>query len=199
MIAAWGARLAVDALSATWRMPATAPRPRGRQVILAVWHGQLLPALCFHRGQPITLLVSAHRDGEYLARAAGSWGFGTVRGSSTRRGVSGLRALVRALRAGRDAAITPDGPRGPARQVKPGVLAAAQLTGAPIVPVGAAATQVWKLASWDRFEVPRPLARVAVTYGAPVAVGPGPAGRAAAATELALALDRANEVARCSL
>ena len=197
MIAAAAARFAVDALSRTWRLEVRGPPRYDGPVILAVWHGQLLPALCRHRGDAITLLVSGHRDGEYLASAARSWGFRTVRGSSTRGSVSGLRGLVRALRAGGTVAVTPDGPRGPARVAKPGALAAAQLTGAPIIPVGTAASGTWRLRSWDEFELPHPLARVCVAYGPPIHVGAGPHGRKTATRELAAGLDRACAEAQC--
>lgn len=199
MIAARAARFAVDMLSWTWELEVRggARYRAGEPVILAVWHGQLLPALCRHRGEPITLLVSRHADGEYLASAARSWGFETVRGSSTRGSVSGLRGLVRALRAGRIVAVTPDGPRGPARRPKAGALAAAQLTGAAIIPVGTAANRTWRLRSWDRFELPRPFARVRVAYGTPIHVGPGADGLEAGARDLAVALDGARDEAAC--
>ncbi|MDH3458199.1 MAG: lysophospholipid acyltransferase family protein [Gemmatimonadota bacterium] len=166
----------VRALARTWRIEAvgeehiTAARASGSPVLFAVWHGQLLVPLWHRRRQPITLLVSAHGDGKLLARAAERWGYGIAYGSSTRGGSAGLRRLVRVLQAGGDGAVTPDGPRGPARVAKAGVLAAARGTGASIIPVAAAATSAWRVRSWDGFMVPRPFARVRVVYGAPLAV-----------------------------
>lgn len=145
-------------------------RREGRPVIFAFWHGHLLPLLHAHRGEGIVTLVSDHGDGEYLTRVNGRLGYGTVRGSSTRGGVRGLKGLIRAARSGRDLALTPDGPRGPARRVKPGALAVAQATGLPIVPLAAGASGGWHLGSWDAFLVPRPFSTVCVAYGEPVRV-----------------------------
>ena len=139
-------------------------RSRGKPVIFVFWHGHLLPLVHYHRHERIVVLVSEHADGERIARVLARRGFGTVRGSSTRGGVGGLRALVRAARAGRDLALTPDGPRGPRGEFKPGALAAARMTGLPIVPLAVAASRAWHLSSWDGFLVPKPFARVRIRY-----------------------------------
>jgi len=141
-------------------------------VLFAVWHGQLLPPLWHRRQEGITLLVSGHPDASYLSGPARAWGYAVVNGSSTRGGARGLRGLIQALSAGRDAAITPDGPRGPARVAKPGVLAAAARVGAHVIPVAATASRGWSLRSWDRFVLPAPLATVRVTYGRPFTLDP---------------------------
>lgn len=145
-------------------------RKAGQPVIFVLWHGRLLPLSYRHRGQGIVTLVSRSADGEYLARILEHWGFVPARGSSNRGGTTALRELVRHARAGRSLAITPDGPRGPRQKLKPGVLLAAQLTGAPLVPVAAAASRGWWLGKWDRFLVPRPFARIHVLYGTPICV-----------------------------
>ena len=136
-------------------------------VIFVFWHGQLLPLIRRHRNQGAVVLVSQHGDGETITRVLERHGFGTVRGSSTRGGSRGLRGLIRAARAGHDLAVTPDGPRGPAREFKPGALLAARLTGLPLIPLAASASAAWYLGSWDRFMIPRPLARVRIRYGSP--------------------------------
>lgn len=143
-------------------------RRQGTPVIFVFWHGQLLPLVHYHRDEGIVVLVSEHADGEYLTRVIERHGFGTVRGSSTRGGTRGLKGLIRAARAGRDLGLTPDGPRGPAGDFKPGALAVAQTLGLPVVPVAAAASGGWRFNSWDGFLVPRPFARVALGYGEPV-------------------------------
>ena len=142
-------------------------RREGRPVIFVFWHGQLLPLVHQHRRTGAVVLVSEHVDGEYITRVIERNGFGTVRGSSTRGGIRGLKGLIRAARAGRDLALTPDGPHGPARSFKPGALLAAQFTGLPVIPVAAAASADLHFDSWDRFEIPRPLSVVRITYGAP--------------------------------
>jgi lysophospholipid acyltransferase (LPLAT)-like uncharacterized protein len=142
-------------------------RRKGQAYILAFWHAWILPMAYLHRRQGIVVLVSDHRDGEYISRVIGRMGFGTARGSSTRGGAKGLMGSVRALRAGTSLGLTPDGPRGPARVFKPGGLVAAQISGAPIIPMAVRGGPVKRLPSWDRFVLPYPFARVHLRYGAP--------------------------------
>lgn len=142
----------------------------GTPPILMSWHGHLLPLIYHHRNQGAVALASEHRDGEYITRVLARLGFGAARGSSTRGGSRGLRDLVKAARAGRILAITPDGPRGPRHRVKGGALVAARLTGRPILPMVAAANRCWNLGSWDRFLVPKPFSRVRIVYAPPFTV-----------------------------
>jgi len=100
-------------------------REHGVPVIFVFWHGHLLPLLHTHRGEGVSALVSRHRDGGTVAGVLHRMGYRTVRGSSTRGGASGLRGLVREARAGRDLAVTPDGPQGPRGVFKPGAIQAA--------------------------------------------------------------------------
>ena len=154
-------------------------RPIGERtpVVFVFWHGRLLPLIHVHRHRRVVALVSEHRDGEYLARLLRHFGLETVRGSSTRGGISGLKGLVRAARSGRDLAITPDGPRGPNRELKLGALSVARLTGLPLVPVGVGVSSAWRVRSWDGLLVPKPFSTVRVAYGPPtfVARNAGPA------------------------
>ena len=145
-------------------------RARGEATVYAIWHGVLLPMTYYHQGEGVLVLVSEHSDGEYITRVLHRYGFETARGSSTRGGTKGLRRIVRAAQEGREIAVTPDGPRGPARVFKPGTLVAAQLTGLPIIPIGVGVSSAWRFNSWDGFTVPRPLSRVHIHYGAPVEI-----------------------------
>jgi lysophospholipid acyltransferase (LPLAT)-like uncharacterized protein len=145
-------------------------RRTGRPFIFALWHGQQLPLLWHHREEGVFILISEHRDGELVARAAESIGYNLIRGSSTRGGDRALISLVRELRAGHVVAITPDGPRGPAGTFAPGALVAAQRSDSFILPIAASADRAWRLRSWDRFMIPKPFARVTVAYGAPTKV-----------------------------
>lgn len=140
----------------------------GKPVIYVLWHGRLLPLGYRHRRQGVVGLISRSKDGEYLAGALERWGFGAVRGSSSRGGMEALRGLVRETRKGRSLAITPDGPRGPRQKLKSGVLVAAQLSGLPIIPVSATADRGWWPERWDRFLVPKPFAHVRIRYAQPV-------------------------------
>jgi lysophospholipid acyltransferase (LPLAT)-like uncharacterized protein len=141
-----------------------------RRVILAFWHRHLLLMPWSYRGKGISVLVSRSKDGELIARAVAHLGIATARGSSSRAGAIGLHALLRQARSGMDIAFTPDGPRGPALEVQPGVLMAAKATGWPIVPVALGASRSWRLRSWDRMLVPKPGARLQVCYGEPLTV-----------------------------
>jgi hypothetical protein len=141
-----------------------------RPVVFTLWHGRLLPCTYHHRHQDVVTLVSHHRDGEYITRLVQKWGYTAVRGSSSRGGLDALRELVRHLRGGRSLAITPDGPRGPREKLKPGPLLAAQLTGAPIIPVASGASRASYFGGWDRFLIPHPFARLQIAYGEPVYV-----------------------------
>ena len=149
-----------------------------RSHVFLLWHEALLPLLWQHRNQGVAIVVSEARDGQYLADLAASLGYRTVRGSSTRGGARALLGAVRELQASRAVAFTPDGPRGPRRELKPGVVAAAQRGGAVIVPIHAEADRAWRLHSWDRFVIPKPLARVRITYGRTFEVREGEQGLA---------------------
>ena len=177
---AWSARLGsgvLRLLAGTWRVRIANPEvianehAAGRRVIYALWHGDLLPLLWAHRSRGIAIMVSEHRDGEIITRIALGLGFRAVRGSTSRGAARALLAACRAIDEGRDVAVTPDGPRGPARSVAPGTVAIARRTGASIVPVAAAASRAWRLGSWDRFGIPKPFARVAVAYDHPIRIG----------------------------
>ncbi|MEZ4414618.1 MAG: lysophospholipid acyltransferase family protein [Gemmatimonadota bacterium] len=146
-------------------------RAAGQPLMFVFWHGRLLPLVYLHRDEGVVVLVSEHDDGEYITRIIRRYGFATTRGSSTRGGVRGLKGLIRAGRAGSDLAITPDGPKGPAREFKPGALLAARASGLPVVPVAVGVSRSWRLKSWDGFVIPKPFSRIHVHYGAPVSVG----------------------------
>jgi lysophospholipid acyltransferase (LPLAT)-like uncharacterized protein len=166
----------LQVLARTWRIRVVNYGPVGdlrrakQGFIFSLWHGQLLPLLWSHRDQGSLVLISEHRDGELVARAATSLGFGLIRGSTTRGADRALISIGRELRAGREVGITPDGPRGPARKFAPGALVAAQRADSFIVPTVAVADRAWHLRSWDRFMIPKPFARVTIAYGPPTKV-----------------------------
>jgi lysophospholipid acyltransferase (LPLAT)-like uncharacterized protein len=172
----------VRALASSWRIRLVHEerwRPlyeAKRAHVFLLWHEALLPLLWHHRNQGVVLVVSEARDGQYLADLATSLGYRSVRGSSTRGGARALLGAVRELQASGAVAFTPDGPRGPRREIKPGVIAAARRGGALIVPIHAEADRAWRLNSWDRFMIPKPLARVDITYGRAFEVPEGESG-----------------------
>lgn len=161
----------------------------GERFIYAFWHQRQIFFTWSHRDVDAAVLVSRSNDGEMIAKTMELSGIGAVRGSSSRGGAVAAREMVEILRAGRDVGITPDGPRGPAREVKEGAVRVAQLAGMPIVPIANSLSHRIEVAkAWDRFQVPLPFGRSVVIYGEPVRVGDGD-DLAAKAAELKAALD----------
>jgi len=138
------------------------PHPEGKGVVYCFWHSQLLSLSYLYRNRNIHVLVSSHRDGEYIVRVTRRLGFGAVRGSSTRGGVRALSEAIDKLRQGADIAVTPDGPRGPRQQFKPGAVFIAREAGTPIVLGACVPERAWRLKSWDGFYIPKPFTRIAV-------------------------------------
>jgi lysophospholipid acyltransferase (LPLAT)-like uncharacterized protein len=146
-----------------------ARRTAGRY-ILAFWHSRFVMMPYAYPGSRMVVMSSRHPDSLLLARVLERFGIEHAWGSSTAGGSQGMRQLLRHVRDGCDAGFTPDGPRGPRRRVKPGVVAAAKLSGLPIVPVTFAARPAKRLGSWDRTLLPLPFARGLFAYGEPIAV-----------------------------
>lgn len=138
--------------------------------ILAFWHSRFAMMPYVYPGGRITVLSSTHRDSELLARILLRFGLDLSKGSSTRGGVQGMRDILRKVRAGFDVGFTPDGPKGPRRRVKMGVVTTARLTGLPIVPVAFSASPARRLRTWDGTLLPRPFTRGLFSYGEPIFV-----------------------------
>jgi len=163
-------------------------KARGVPILFALWHGRMYLSIQAHRRQGIVTMASQSRDGEWIARWLEKNGYVVVRGSTTRGGSQALREMVRQVRSGRHAALTVDGPRGPARVVQPGVVQLARLTGAWILPITSSSSKPRFLASWDRYLLPGPFSRSVVAYGEPFAI-PEAMSESAALTRIASALD----------
>lgn len=149
-------------------------RPVTENYIGALWHNRLLifPSVLrrFLPNRPGAALISASRDGDLLADAIRRFGYDVVRGSSSRLGASAILQLTEVLASGRDVVITPDGPRGPAYELGPGIIFLAQKSGAAVLPMNLEFSHCWRLGSWDRFIVPRPFAKVRVLVSEPYRV-----------------------------
>ncbi|MFP7755927.1 lysophospholipid acyltransferase family protein [Thermodesulfobacteriota bacterium B35] len=141
--------------------------------IAVFWHYSFLYIFYHLRRCPGVVMVSASRDGEYIARVARILGYEAVRGSSHRRGVRGLKELVRHVRQGRNAGVVGDGSQGPARRLQPGCLLLSAKSGRPVLPVVWAASRYKAFASWDRTVLPMPFARIRLAYGRPLQVPAG--------------------------
>ncbi|PYK47803.1 MAG: hypothetical protein DME20_10800 [Verrucomicrobia bacterium] len=151
-------------------------RPVIENYIGALWHNRLLIfPLVLRRFFPQrhgAALISASRDGDLLADGVQRFGYDVIRGSSSRLGASAILQLTQVLASGRDVVITPDGPRGPAYELGPGIIFLAQKSGAAVLPMNLEYSHCWRLGSWDRFIVPRPFAKVRVLINRPHRVRP---------------------------
>lgn len=163
----------------------------GRQPILALWHGRIFAGLHYFRRRNVVVITSQNFDGEWIARILHRMGFLTSRGSTSRGGARALVQMKRDLAAGRPAAFTVDGPRGPARVVQPGVAWLAGASGHPILPYHIEADRYWTARGWDRTQIPKPFSTVAMAIGEPIHVKDTEADTLSAArSELEAALQR---------
>lgn len=177
LIIAWASTWRIETVGESRWQAAVLP---GSPTVFLFWHEVLLPLVWHHRKRDFSAMVSDSRDGDYVSDLAKTLGYRIIRGSSSKGATRVLLAAVRELRDGHSVGFSPDGPRGPRRTMKPGVLAAAQRANAPIVPVHAVADRAWRLNTWDRFVIPKPFARVGIFYGQPFTVGAGQQALAAA-------------------
>ena len=160
VLRAWGRTLRIEADAATQTRLAYAEEPAA----LVIWHNRLFVSVEYFRRyrkkRAVYALVSASKDGAWLAAFYRMVGIVPVRGSSSNFGREAGKALIEVMRAGYDIGITPDGPRGPMYVVEPGVLVVTRRNHAPMVLVGVEFTRAWRLKSWDRFYIPWPFSRV---------------------------------------
>jgi len=172
---------------------------RGERVVWATWHDgiALLPLMVVRVSRTLRprVALSWHRDAEIAAQAVRRFGVAVTRGSAARGWVGAVRGLLAANARGEDLVVVPDGPRGPRHEAKEGVVQLARATRLPVVAIGIAAAPVHRLHSWDRMQVPRPFARVALVLGAPIPIRRDGAAGALAAVQNALEAT-ASEAAR---
>ncbi|MDH5750861.1 MAG: lysophospholipid acyltransferase family protein [Deltaproteobacteria bacterium] len=140
----------------------------GKPYIAALWHNNLLYFVPLLAPLGLYGMVSRSRDGDDIAWVMSRFGFPVVRGSSSRGSVGVLRECMALLSKGRGVIMTPDGPRGPRYQLKPGLAALARKKGVPIVPLCYSAPRRWQINSWDRMRLPRPFSRLTVVVGHPI-------------------------------
>ncbi len=146
-------------------------KPIAENYIGALWHNRLLlfpfvlRRFLFNRHG--AALISASRDGELLTAAIKRFDYDVVRGSSSRLGARAILQLSEMIASGHDVVITPDGPRGPAYELGPGIIFLAQKSGAAVLPVNMEYSSCWRIKSWDRFIIPRPFSKVRVIIGQP--------------------------------
>ena len=138
--------------------------------ILAYWHNRIFLMTVFWRGHGSAVMASQSFDGEYISRTAQRFGYGIIRGSSTRGGSAALKKMTSLLNQGVSMGFTIDGPVGPCYKVKPGALLLAKKTGAPIGPVLIEPEKYWTINSWDKLQIPKPFTKAKVFIAEPVFV-----------------------------
>ncbi len=132
------------------------------------WHARILMLPFIYPGARVNILISTHRDGEIIANIIKRFGFGLVRGSSSKGGLAALREMVALLKKGDDLGITPDGPKGPKGVVKGGVAQLAKVSGKAVIPIAYSASRVVRSTSWDRMLLPLPFSRLVYIAGEPL-------------------------------
>lgn len=165
-----------------------------KPLVYCFWHNRIPIATYFWRERGIVVMSSRSFDSEYIARFIQRFGYGAARGSSTRGGKAALIQMIRAVRDGKSAAFTVDGPRGPIYEAKPGAVLLAAKSKAALLPFSVSMNRFWQLPSWDKIQIPKPFARVIVVIGKPIQVEDAPETHDAKHRELQQALDELREL-----
>ena len=141
----------------------------GRPVIIAVWHGHLLSIFHDLRNEKVDAVAGTHKDADLISKVAEKWGWSMIRGSSKEKGSIAYKGMIKSLKIpGSILFITPDGPTGPRRIPKPGIIRAAQATNAVIIPTSVFSTKNWGFTNWDTFYLEKPFGRIFIEYGNPI-------------------------------
>jgi lysophospholipid acyltransferase (LPLAT)-like uncharacterized protein len=142
----------------------------GKIPIYSLWHNRIFAGTFYLRKRKIVVITSQSFDGEYIARFLLRFGFGAVRGSSTRGGIGALIEMIRLMRQGLPMAFTVDGPKGPKYVAKSGAILLAKKTGNPILPFSVESEKFWTVKSWDNLQIPKPFSRAIFCYSNPIHV-----------------------------
>ena len=140
-----------------------------------IWHNRLLYFPCAINDKlrvKTSAIVSASRDGQHTSNLLHHFGIKCARGSSSRGGAHAQLEAIRELKSGRNAALTPDGPRGPVYVMKKGAIQLASITGAPLFVVSHNASAYWTFKSWDKFQIPKPGATLTLVMRGPFYIPP---------------------------
>ena len=141
----------------------------GRSVIIAVWHGHLLSIVHDLRNENVDAVAGTHEDADLISKVAEKWGWNMIRGSSKEKGSIAYKGMIKSLKVpGSILFITPDGPTGPRRIPKPGIIRAAQATNSVIIPTSVFSTRNWGFTNWDTFYLEKPFGKIFIEYGNPI-------------------------------
>jgi len=150
-----------------WHHPEAYWREK-KPFILCFWHNRLLMSCFAWQGPPIHMLISAHGDGQLIAKTVAHYGVFTIKGSTSKGGTQALRAILKTLHDGGFVGITPDGPRGPRFSVSDGTYTIAKLSGVDILPLSYSTSRRKVLGSWDRFVLALPFSKGVLAWGEPI-------------------------------
>ncbi len=142
----------------------------GKIPIYAFWHNRIFAGTYFFRNRRIVVITSQSFDGEYIARFIQRFGYGAVRGSSTRGGVGALVEMIRLMKKGLPMAFSVDGPRGPKYVAKTGAVLLAKKTGNPLMPFVVEIERFWTINNWDNLQIPKPFTRAKIFISEPIYV-----------------------------
>ena len=141
----------------------------GNSVIIAVWHGHLLSIVHDLRNENVNAVAGTHKDADLISEIATRWGWTMIRGSSKEKGEVAYKDMIKSLKKpGSILFITPDGPTGPRRVPKAGIIRAAQATNSVIIPTSVHSTKHWGFDNWDRFYLEKPFGKIYIEYGPPI-------------------------------
>jgi len=159
-------RMQVDALAPEWNPldPSCTSR-----AIYVLWHEYLLFPTRLVEHADFTVLMSQHRDADVLESGCKRMGFDVVRGCTNHGGLAALRHMMKSIKS-RHLIITPDGPRGPRREMAIGPVFLASRLKVPLICIGIGYDRPWRLSSWDRFAIPRPYSRARIIFAPPLFV-----------------------------
>lgn len=173
----WAGYLAIALIGPTlrysisWEEPPSSPDATfEKPVIYSFWHRAVFPATWIWRKKKIAVMVSRSFDGEYISRIIQRFGFGAVRGSSSRGGATALLGMKDVLERGESVAFTIDGPRGPKYVAKPGPVLLSKMTGLPMSAFYVALDDAWVLKTWDDFMIPKPFSKALIRLGRKIRV-----------------------------
>jgi lysophospholipid acyltransferase (LPLAT)-like uncharacterized protein len=164
-ISVWKATLQITIVGEEHRR---AIRAKGKKPLHAIWHQRMVGGILAHRGEGYVTMASKSEDGEIIATFLKFWGFVAARGSSSRGGDVASAEFLEALKTAPGGALTPDGPRGPARVCKRGILVLAEQGDGLVLPSSSSSSNPRFLNSWDRFLLPLPFSRCVVVFGPPL-------------------------------
>lgn len=144
----------------------------GKLPIYTFWHDRIVAGTYYFRHRGIVVLSSTSYDSEYTNRCIQRFGYGAIKGSSTRGGTRAMVSMIRMMKAGHPMAFAVDGPKGPRYVVKPGPLLLAKKTGNPIMPFVVECKKFWTIKSWDRLQIPKPFTTANVIIEPPIYISP---------------------------